>query len=166
MTKDTRSGTRTTSTRPERKATAPQRDETRKEQELPDAPLPEGEYDPEDLMGESQFTSGEAGERQMYERRRAPGGPPDRDPFTTTPDSELGRRALEDATEAPAQERYEPQAVHESEMDLELETSAGPDEDFAEEELGEVEPEEEPDDRELRREEERAEQVRRAAAKR
>lgn len=162
MTKSNRRATRTTTPESDPELRRLQRSATRQERELPDAPLPEGEHDSSDLLGESEFSADEAGERLSYGQGRTPGGPPDRDPFTTSAGSEMGRRALEDATEAPAQERFEPQPDHEVEMDLEA--AAGPDEDFAEDELGEIESEEEPDERELRRQErDQSEQGKRAA---
>jgi hypothetical protein len=79
------------------------------------------------LLGESQFSADQAGER-MVTHRRFTGGPPSDDPFTTTPDTDLGRRYLEEATQSPAHEHYEPGADVETE--LESATSYNPDDDI------------------------------------
>jgi hypothetical protein len=114
-----------------------------------DAPVRPYGYDSDDLIGESQYSADQAGERAIYVTGRS-GGPPDRDPFTYTPDDDLGRRGLEDATEAPAQDRFEP--APDAELEPELGFS-GEEEEWTAEEVGPVEADEEPDDRELLREE-------------
>jgi hypothetical protein len=82
-------------------------------------------FDADDLLGESQFSADQAGER-MVTHRRFTGGPPSDDPFTTTPDTDLGRRYLEEATQSPAHE--EPGADVETE--LESASSYNPDDDI------------------------------------
>jgi hypothetical protein len=83
----------------------------------------QGGFDAGDLIGESQFSAEQAGERITW-RPRHSGGPPSDDPFTST--SDLGRRYLEDATQSPAHEHYEPGA--DMEIEPETESSWDPDE--------------------------------------
>ena len=85
----------------------------------------QGGYDAGDLIGESQFSAEQAGER-ITMRPRHSGGPPSEDPFTGTPDMDLGRRYLEEATQSPAHEHFEPGADFETEP--EAESSWDPDE--------------------------------------
>jgi hypothetical protein len=99
----------------------------RQERKPIDAPVRQGGYDAEDLVGESQFSAEQAGERGVS-RARHTGGPPSDDPFTVTPDGYLGRRYLEEATQSPAHEHYEPGADDETEP--EAEWSHDPDEEI------------------------------------
>lgn len=92
-----------------------------------DAPVRQG-FDAEELLGESQFSADQAGER-MITRPRYTGGPPSEDPFTATPDSDLGRRFLEEATQSPAHEHFEPGADVETELEAEA-SSYNPDDDI------------------------------------
>jgi hypothetical protein len=79
------------------------------------------------LLGESQFSADQAGER-MVTHRRITGGPPSDDPFTTASEIDLGRRYLEEATQSPAHEHFEPGADVETE--LESSSSYNPDDDI------------------------------------
>ena len=70
-----------------------QRDEEAREENLPPA---------EDLGGESEHSLKEAEREDVTEPFVRKGGPPRREPLNPDAD-ELGRRFLEDATEAPGQ---------------------------------------------------------------
>jgi hypothetical protein len=109
-----------------------------------DAPLRQGGYDAGDLIGESQFSAEQAGER-ITMRPRWSGGPPSED-FTATSASDLGRRYLEEATQSPGHEHYEPNA--DLEIEPETESSWDPEEEAElqsfEDELSVEEEEEEP----------------------
>jgi hypothetical protein len=74
----------------------------------PDAPAHPAGFAVEDVVGESEFSTREAGEREAFQVWRAPGGYPDRDSLSADPE-ELGRRFLEEATQSPAHESLEPQ---------------------------------------------------------
>lgn len=89
-----------------------------------DAPLRQGGYDAGDLIGESQFSAEQAGER-ITMRPRSSGGPPS-DDFTVTSGTDLGRRYLEEATQSPGHEHYEPGA--DFEIEPEAESSWDPEE--------------------------------------
>jgi hypothetical protein len=84
-------------------------------------------FDAEDLLGESQFSAEQAGERSVA--RRISGGPPSDEPFGTSADSDLGRRYLEEATQSPGQEHYEPGADFETELEA-ASSSYNPDDDI------------------------------------
>jgi hypothetical protein len=97
----------------------------RQERRPIDAPLRHGGFDAGDLIGESQFSAEQAGER-ITMRPRHSGGPPSEDPFTGTRDSDLGRHFLEEATQSPAHEHFEPGA--DLEIEPETESSWDPEE--------------------------------------
>ena len=107
-----------------------------------DAPLRQGGYDAGDLIGESQFSAEQAGER-ITMRPRFNGGPPSDDPFASSAGSDLGRRYLEEATQSPAHEHFEPGA--DLEVEPETMSSWDPEEEAElqsfEDELGEDEEE-------------------------
>lgn len=84
----------------------------------------QGGFDADDLIGESQFSAEQAGERNSWRPRH--GGPPTEDPFIGTLDNDLGRRYLEEATQSPAHEHFEPGA--DMEIEPETESSWDPDE--------------------------------------
>jgi hypothetical protein len=60
-----------------------------------------------DLVGESEYTTREAGERSTVRRSRVPGGPALEEPLVASHDM-LGRRYLEEATEAPGRDEVDP----------------------------------------------------------
>jgi hypothetical protein len=88
-------------------------------------------FDAEDLIGESQYSAEQAGERTTHQRLT--GGPPSDDPYTSSAISDLGRRYLEEATQSPAHEHYEPGADFEIEPEAEC-SSYDPDQDDLESE--------------------------------
>jgi hypothetical protein len=96
---------------PERGHTRERRRAAKQERRPIDGPVRQG-FDAEDLIGESQFSAESAGERTFHPR--ISGGPPS-DDFNVSPDTDLGRRYLEEATQSPGHEHYEPGA------DLEVE---------------------------------------------
>lgn len=108
-----------------------------------DAPMRQGGFDAGDLIGESQFSAEQAGERITW-RPRHSGGPPTDDPYTGTSGSDLGRRYLEEATQSPGHEHFEPGA--DMEVEPETESSWDPEEEAElqsfEDELGALDDEE------------------------
>jgi hypothetical protein len=111
---------------PERGHKRERRRAARQERRPIDSPVRQG-FDAEDLMGESQFSAEQAGERTMH--HRITGGPPSDEPFTASPDADLGRRYLEEATQSPGHEHYEPGADFEIEPEAES-SSYDPDADI------------------------------------
>ncbi len=92
-----------------------------------DGPHPRG-FDVQDVVGESEYSTRQAGERDSARGPwRAVGGYDDRDSLSAEPE-ELGRRFLEEATQSPSHESLEP---HAPQRDLE-ETSAMADAGMAE----------------------------------
>jgi hypothetical protein len=63
--------------------------------------------DEDELVGESEYTTREAGERSAIRRVRGPGGPAVEEPLVSSHDM-LGRRYLEGATESPGPEEIDP----------------------------------------------------------
>jgi hypothetical protein len=97
----------------------------RQERRPIDGPVRQG-FDAEDLLGESQFSAEQAGERSVA--RRISGGPPSDEPLASL-DGDLGRRYLEEATQSPGQEHYEPGADFETELEA-ASSSYNPDDDI------------------------------------
>ena len=73
----------------------------------PDAAEHPDRFAADELIGESEYSTREAGEREVSRHSRVPGGPADREPLSALPDG-LGRRYLEDATESPGPEDLDP----------------------------------------------------------
>jgi hypothetical protein len=73
----------------------------------PDLPPRRSRPDDDELVGESEFTTREAGERSAVRRVRVPGGPMTDEPLVSSHDM-LGRRYLEEATESPGREEIDP----------------------------------------------------------
>lgn len=92
-------------TKPKRTRNPPARD-VAAEHRPPDLPS-ERRPDEDELVGESEYTTREAGERSAVRRVRVPGGPPLDEPLVLSHDM-LGRRYLEEATESPGREEIDP----------------------------------------------------------
>jgi hypothetical protein len=71
-----------------------------------DAPR-EARPDEDELVGESEYTTREAGERSAIRSARIPGGPVVEEPLVSSHDM-LGRRYLEEATGSPGREEIDP----------------------------------------------------------
>jgi hypothetical protein len=73
------------------------------------------------LVGESEYSVAQAGERSVTSFGRAPGGPPRLEPQVPAPE-EVTRRFMEDLTEAPAQDQFDPEPPLELELEEESES--------------------------------------------
>jgi hypothetical protein len=74
----------------------------------PGMPHLERHPDVDVLLGESEYSVSQAGERTVSTAGHVPGGPPRLEPQVPAPE-EVTRRFMEDLTEAPAQDQYEPE---------------------------------------------------------
>ena len=94
-------------TKPKRTRNPNTRRDYAAEHRPPDLPPATKRPDEDELVGESEYTTREAGERSAVRRARAPGGPPIEEPLVSSHDM-LGRRYLEEATESPGREEIDP----------------------------------------------------------
>jgi len=94
-------------TKPKRTRNSYARREVAAEHRPPDVPPTNARPDADELVGESEYTTREAGERSAVRRVRTPGGPVIEEPLVSSHDM-LGRRYLEEATESPGREEIDP----------------------------------------------------------
>lgn len=94
-------------TKPKRTRKSNSRRDVAAEHRPPDVPPTNGRPDDDELVGESEYTTREAGERSAVRRVRTPGGPVVEEPLVSSHDM-LGRRYLEEATESPGREEIDP----------------------------------------------------------
>ena len=78
------------------------------ERRPPGLPRLERHPDVDVLLGESEYSVSQAGERLVSSAGHVPGGPPRLEPQVPAPE-EVTRRFMEDLTEAPAQDQFEPE---------------------------------------------------------
>jgi hypothetical protein len=88
------------------------RRELTEEKTPPDVATHPQPFVPTELVGESEYSTRQAGEREALRHDRVPGGPADHEPLSAEPDA-LGRRFLEEATESPGPEELDPDADRE-----------------------------------------------------
>jgi hypothetical protein len=94
-------------TKPKRTRNSPSSRDVTAQHRPPDVPALSARPDDDELVGESEYTTREAGERSAVRRVRIPGGPPAEEPLVSSHDM-LGRRYLEEATESPGREEIDP----------------------------------------------------------
>jgi hypothetical protein len=94
-------------TKPKRTRNPDTHREVAAEHRPPDLPPRDARPDDDELVGESEYTTREAGERSAVRRVRGPGGPRPDEPLVSSHDM-LGRRYLEEATESPGREELDP----------------------------------------------------------
>jgi hypothetical protein len=83
-----------------------------------DAPVIEAHPDVDLLLGESEYSVSQAGERVVSRLGHLPGGPARQEPQQPVPE-EIARRFMEELTEAPAHDQYEPEPALELEPEEE-----------------------------------------------
>jgi hypothetical protein len=94
-------------TKPKRTRNSHSTGDVAAEHRPPDIPSSSARPDEDELVGESEYTTREAGERSAIRRVRTPGGPLVEEPLVSSHDM-LGRRYLEEATESPGREEIDP----------------------------------------------------------